>query len=206
MADVRIDTELPFAVSWTVSEPMLRSSHALAAGGLVWLIDPVADEAALEAAQGLGEIAAVLQLLDRHPRDCAELAERFGVPHLRLPEAVDGAPFSAFPIVSMPKWREQGLWWEAESLLVVPEAVGTGPYFAVGDSPVGMHPMLRMVPPVKALRRYEPERLLCGHGPALHDGAAAAISQAIDHSRSDTPKMLAKMARELPGALRKGGN
>lgn len=204
MAEVRIDTGLPFAVSWTVSEPMLRSSHALAAGGLVWLIDPVADDAALEAARGLGEIAAVLQLLDRHPRDCAELAERYDVPLLRLPDEVEDAPFTAFPVVSMPKWREQGLWWEAESLLVVPEAVGTGPYFAVGDGAVGVHPLLRMVPPVKALRRHEPERLLCGHGPALHEGAAGAIRQAIDHSRSDTPKMLAKMARELPGALRKG--
>ena len=29
----------------------------------------------------LGEIAGVLQLLDRHNRDCAPLAERFGVPH-----------------------------------------------------------------------------------------------------------------------------
>lgn len=205
MAEVRIDTALPFAVSWTVSEPMLRSSHALAAGGLVWLIDPVADDAALEAAAGLGEIAAVVQLLDRHPRDCAELAERYGVPHLRLSDEVEGAPFALFEVVSKPKWRELGLWWEAESLLLVPESVGTGPYFAVGDLPVGVHPMLRMVPPAKALRRYQPERLLCGHGPSLHAGAAAAIDEAVDRSRSDTPKLLGKLARELPAALRNRG-
>jgi hypothetical protein len=196
---------LPFAVTWTVSEPMLRSSHALAAEGLVWLIDPVADEEALAAATALGEVAAVLQLLDRHPRDCAELAERYEVPLLRLPDVVEGAPFTVFPVVSVPKWREHGLWWEAESLLVVPEAVGTGPYFAVGDGPVGVHPMLRMFPPAEALRAHAPERLLCGHGPSIHEGAAEAIADALDRSRRDTPRMLGKIAREIPAALRGRG-
>ncbi len=82
MSEVEIDEELPFAVSWTVRETMERSSHALAAAGLVWLIDPVADEAALAAAERLGKVAAVVQLLDRHPRDCVSLARRYGVPHL----------------------------------------------------------------------------------------------------------------------------
>ena len=58
----------------------------------MWLIDPVADETALRAAVGLGEIAAVVQLLDRHPRDCEEVAERFSVPHLRLPEELPDSP------------------------------------------------------------------------------------------------------------------
>lgn len=202
MSEVRIDQRLDFAVSWTVGEPMERSSHALAAGGLVWLVDPVADEAALAAAERLGEVAAVLQLLDRHPRDCASLAERYGVPLLRLPEAVDGAPFIAFPILSVPRWREVGLWWEAESLLVVPESLGTGDYFAIGSGAVGVHPMLRMLPPGKPLRRYAPERLLCGHGPALHSQAAAAISQALDRSRPDAPRMALGMARSLVRGLR----
>lgn len=197
MSEVQIEQRLPFAVSWTVDEPMERSSHALAADGLAWLIDPVDDAAALSAAEGLGEIAAVVQLLDRHPRDCAALAERYGVPHLRLPEAVDGAPFTLFDLISKPKWRELGLWWEAESLLVVPEAVGTGSYFAVGDGPVGVHPMLRLLPPGEALRRFEPQRLLCGHGPPLHEDAAAAIAEAVDRSRRDAPRMLASVARSL---------
>lgn len=203
MSEVEIDEELPFAVSWTVRETMERSSHALAAAGLVWLIDPVADEAALAAAERLGKVAAVVQLLDRHPRDCAALAKRYGVSHLRLPEEVEGAPFTAFPIVSVPKWRELGLWWEAESLLVVPEAVGTGSYFALGDGPVGIHPMLRALPPGGALRRYAPRRLLCGHGPPLHEGAAAAIEAALERSRRDAPRMLTGVARDLAGRLRK---
>lgn len=203
MSEVRVDERLDFAVSWTVREPMRRSSHALAAGGLVWLIDPVADEAALAAAERLGEIAGVLQLLDRHPRDCAALAERYGVPLLRLPEAVDGAPFIVFPILSVPKWREVGLWWEAESLLVVPESVGTSEYYTVGSGPVGVHPMLRMLPPGKPLRRYTPERLLCGHGPALHSRAAAGISQALERSLRDVPRLAAGIARSVVSGLRR---
>ena len=203
MSEVRVDQGLDQVVSWTIREPMRRSSHALAAGGLVWLVDPVADDTALAAAEGLGEIAGVLQLLDRHPRDCEELAERYEVPLLRLPEAVEDAPFTSFSILSLPKWREVGLWWEAESLLLVPEALGTGSYFAVGEGPVGVHPMLRALPPAKAFRPYAPERLLCGHGPALHSGAAAAISEALERSRRDAPQMVAGMARDLVRGLRR---
>ena len=158
---------------------------------------------ALAAAERLGEVAGVLQLLDRHPRDCAALAERYQVPLLRLPEAVEDTPFTVFPIISLPKWRELGLWWEAESLLVVPEAVGTAGHFVGGDGPVGVHPMLRLLPPGKPLRRFAPERLLCGHGPALHAGAAAAIAQALDRSRRDAPRMALGMGRELVRGLRK---
>ncbi|MDQ3588248.1 MAG: hypothetical protein M3375_07870 [Actinomycetota bacterium] len=86
MKEVDVDDRLPWAISWTAREPLERTSHALAHEGRVWLIDPFADEVALRAALGLGEIAAVVQLLDRHPRDCEELARRFAVPHLRLPD------------------------------------------------------------------------------------------------------------------------
>src|SRR5687767_15936561 len=73
-------------LSWVIDEPMQRTSHAIADGGRVWLIDPVDVPEAVDRALALGELAAVLQLLDRHPRACATLAERYRVPHLRLPD------------------------------------------------------------------------------------------------------------------------
>lgn len=177
---------------------MQRTSHALADDGGVWLIDPVADEEALMAAEGLGEVRAVLQLLDRHPRDCAALAGRYGVPHLRLPESVPNAPFETLRMVWLPKWRELALWWPERAALIVAESVGTGAYFALGDSPVGIHPFLRVKPP-GALREHEPEHLLCGHGPSLHSGATSALSVALDRSRRDIPRVLPAMIRSARG-------
>jgi len=188
MRDVRIDERLPFAVSWTLREPMERSSHALASEGRVWLVDPVADEKALAAAEALGEVAGILQLLDRHPRHCERLASRYGVPHVRLPERLDDSPFEVVKVLSIPGWREVALWWEAESLLVVAEVFGTGSYFAL-DRPLGVHPYLRMLPP-RSLSDFSPRRLLVGHGDPLHENAEAAISEALARSRRDAPKAL----------------
>lgn len=184
---VHLDDALAWAVTWTVAEPMERSSHALATDGRVWLVDPVADEAALGAAEALGEVTAVLQLLDRHPRDCATLAARYGVPHHRLPDRVPDSPFELSRMVWLPGWREVALWWGEHEALVVPEAVGTASYFAVAGRPLGIHPLLRAKPP-DALRRVRPQTLLVGHGPALHQGAPTALDEALTRSRRDAPR------------------
>ena len=60
-------------------------------------------------------------------------------------------------------WREVALWWAGQQTLVVSEAVGTAPAFALGRR-VGVHPMLRLFPPRKQLSRFGPERLFVGHG------------------------------------------
>ena len=201
MATVSIDSTLSGIVSWTIDdEPMERGSHALSADGRFWLVDPVADDEALAMAEALGEPAAVLQLLDRHPRDCEELAERYGVPHLRLPEEVPDSPFEMHRMVWIKRWRELALWWPEREILLVPEAIGTASYFAVGRS-AGIHNFLRLKPPDK-LREFSPQHLLCGHGPPLHEGAATAISEAVDKSRKDMPKA----AWEGIKAFTPGGN
>lgn len=179
---------------------MERSSHALADGGRLWLVDPVADEEALDAALGHGEVAGVLQLLDRHPRDCARLARRYGVDHQRLPERLPGTPFEALRVVWVPRWREICLWWAARRVLVVPEAIGTATYFSLGRLPAGIHPFLRALPPAGALGTHEPELLLVGHGPPLLEGATAAIGQALQRSRRDLPRAATAIVRGLaPG-------
>lgn len=183
--------EHALGLSWVVDERMERTSHAIAGDGRVWLVDVVDDAAALERVPALGDPAAVVQLLDRHPRDCAAVAERLGVPHVRLPSALPGSPFEVLDVVQVPRWREVALWWPQRKALVVAEAVGTGPYFAVGPGPAGIHPWLRMTPPRGSLGGLEPEFLLVGHGPPLTGpGTAAALRDALDRSRRDIARML----------------
>jgi hypothetical protein len=194
MTPAEIDDGVPWAITWTAEEPMERSSHALAHEGRVWLIDPYADEAALRAAVALGEIAAVVQLLDRHPRHCEEIAERFSVPHLRLPEFLPDSPFEVHRMVWKPRWRELCLWWEEHQALVVAESVGTSDYMAIGGRPVGVHPMLRLKPP-DTLSRFSPESLFVGHGPTIHADATPALREALARSRKDIPRVLPAMIK-----------
>jgi hypothetical protein len=191
--------DLGFGITWVLDEAMQRASHALATDGRVWFVDPVDVPDAVDRALALGEPAGVLQLLDRHPRDCRALAERFGVPHLRLPGAVPGSPFEAFDIVKVPRWHEVGLWWPEHRALVVPETVGAGPMFRHGDTPAGIHLFLRLRPP-GTLRRFTPEHLLMGHGrPVSGPGAASALQLAYQRSLRDLPGV----AVRLPFAFRR---
>jgi hypothetical protein len=178
----------------------MRTSHALLAGGRVWLVDPVDEPEALERARALGEPAAVVQLIDRHNRDCASISQRLGVPHLMVPDAVPDSPFEAIPVLGQKRWREAALWWPEQRLLVVAEAIGTGPVFTTGHGAAGMHPILRPFPP-RALRGYEPEHLLCGHGPPVHGPAArGAVEWAYAHARRDLPRLPLAFARLARGA------
>jgi hypothetical protein len=197
---IRTYDELDFGFSWILDEAMTRTAHALVDEGRVWIVDPVDEGDALERARALGEPAGVIQLLDRHNRDCAEVAKRFGVPHLRLPETAGDTPFEPFSVVSTPFWKEVALWWPARRALVVAEAVGTNAMFTGGAGPVGVHVFLRLTPPRK-LTAHAPEHLLVGHGTGVHGPATpAALRAAIERSRRDLPRVLAK----LPHALRGG--
>jgi hypothetical protein len=188
---VRVYDEYAFGFSWVLEEMMQRTSHALVVDGGVWLVDPVAHDEALERAAGLGSIAGVLQLLDRHSRDCDPLAERFGVPLLKVPDEVP--PFKAIPVVRFPGWKETALWWPEYEALVVAEVVGSNEYFTAGRGAAGMHPMLRALPP-RGLRSYSPRHLLMGHGAGVHGAAATpALRQAHQRARRDIPRVLAKL-------------
>jgi hypothetical protein len=190
----------PLGLSWTLDEPMERSSHALAHDGRVWFVDPVADPDALREAEALGPPAAVVQLLGRHARDGAALAARLGVPHLRMPDGVPGTPFEVVRVLDVPSWRERALWWPEHRALVVAEAIGTGRFYRFERAPAGMHLLLRLTPP-GALRRFAPEHLLPGHGEPLHGPAAAdGLRAAYARSRRDLPRVL----RALPTMLRSG--
>ena len=140
-----------------------------------------------------GEPAAVLQLLDRHNRDCAVVAERLGVPHLVAPALVPASPFEVVEVKRRKRWQEVALWWPEQRALVVAEEVGTNRFFTGGRSAVGVHLLLRLTPP-KVLGSPEPEHLLVGHGEGLHGPeTVAALREALRHSRRDLPRLLATL-------------
>ena len=126
-------------------------------------------------------------------------ATNLGVPHLRVPETLGaGVPFEVRRVVWNPLWKEVALWWPARRALVVAEVLGTNAAFAVGDGPVGIHPMLRLLPP-NGLKGFGPEHLLVGHGAPVHGTAVAAqVDRAIARSRHDLPKLVLK----LPSLIR----
>jgi hypothetical protein len=194
--------------SWIVEEPMTRTSHALATREGVWLIDPVDWPEAIDRAGSLGTPAGVIQLLDRHNRDAAALAERLGVPHLRVPESLPGTPFEVIAIRRAKRWQEIAIWWPEPQALVVADALGSNPFFTIGDDRVGVHPFLKVMPP-RRLRAYEPEHLLVGHGEGVHGPEATiALHQALARSRLSAVRWAASLPfrmRKKPAAGRDAG-
>lgn len=191
----------PNGITWVEAGAMGRASHAVVDSetGQVWLIDPFEDAQALPAAAGLGKPAAVIQLLDRHNRDGESIARRLRVPLLKMPAIVPESPFTVIEVVSRSKWREIALWWEAQTTLIVAEAIGTGPLFALGRR-AGVHPLLRILPPRAAFRGYAPERLLVGHGTPVLSDATGALDDALQNARRDIPRLIIR----LPTAFRSG--
>jgi hypothetical protein len=189
--------EHALGLTWVVAEPMERAFHALVDDDQVWLVDPL-DGPEIEDAVALGEPAGVLQLLDRHNRDCAEIAARLGVPHLTVPDLVPGSPFEAIPAVRIPRWRETALWWPEKKALIVAEVLAANPMHTGGEQRVGMHLFLRPWPP-SSLRGYEAEHLLLGHGRPVHGREAADEAEAAyARARRDLPRVL----WGLPAAVR----
>jgi glyoxylase-like metal-dependent hydrolase (beta-lactamase superfamily II) len=175
----------PLGFSWITDEAMTRTSHALAANGSVWLVDPLDWPNAITRAQGFGEPTAVVQLLDRHGRDAAAIAERLGIPHLVTPTSLPETPFEVIEIRRWRHWQEIALWWPSQRVLVVADAFGTNAFFPVGEDAIGVHGLLKPTPP-RQLAGLEPppEHVLVGHGEGLHGpDAAAQLRRALSRSR-----------------------
>ena len=124
-------------------------------------------------------------------RDCAQLAERFGVPHHVVPQERIG-PFEFVPVKMSRRWREVALWWPDRATLVCADALGTAEYYCAGNERLAVHPLLRFRPPRFELR---PQTILCGHGPGVSDGADAALREALRTSRLRAAKQLVSAAR-----------
>jgi hypothetical protein len=194
--------ELPFGFGWIAAQParLERASHALADERRVWLVDPVDIVGLDERIAAFGEPAGVVQLLDRHGRDSARLAARYGVPLWRTPfGGVSGAPFEIVRVVDIPLWHEAALWWPERRTLVVAEALGTASYYLGPGEALAVHPVLRLFPPT-AVERLEPEHVLCGHGAGIHDDAVEVLRTALTTSRRGVPRWI---RQRLPRLLRR---
>jgi hypothetical protein len=190
--EVSFVDELDFGFGWISPEPafMQRCSHAFVAGGKVWLVDPVLGDGVLARIRGLGEPGGVLQLLDRHGRDCRSIAEELRVPHLEVPDVVPAAaPFEVLPVLRRKRWHEVALWVPEHDALVCAEAIGTAQYYRAPAERLAVHPLLRLTPP-RSLLAVEPAHILVGHGAGVHEDAPAALRDAIEHARRRTPAWL----------------
>jgi hypothetical protein len=182
-------------LGWTEPGFLARTSHALAVGGAVLVFDPVDAPGIDERIRTLGEPEAVVQLLDRHERDAAAVAARLGVPHLRMQLGAHGERGRLVPIVWNRVWKEVAFWEPKRRVLVVADALGTVGYFTAPGEAIGVHPLLRLLPP-RGLGDLEPEHILCGHGAGVHGAAAvAALREALATSRRRLPRALANGLR-----------
>ncbi|MFW5918124.1 MAG: hypothetical protein ACOCR0_01450 [Haloferacaceae archaeon] len=202
-------------VGWIAypDERMERSSTALAVDDDVWVIDPVDAPELDDLLAAYGEVAGVVVCLDRHYRDVETVALRHDVP-VYAPTWMSGveaeiteAPVERFggeladtgiEVIrvrdsAIPSWQEVALYREADGTLVVPEAVGAGEFFCVGDERLGVHPMLRPFPPRRALGSLAPERVLTGHGGGVDEDATAALRDALAGSRKRAPRLYLKL-------------
>jgi hypothetical protein len=192
---LQVCDELEGGFGWLEPGLMQRASHALEVDGGVLVFDPV-DAPGLDThIRALGEPAAVVQLLDRHGRDCAALAVRLGVPHLamRLPPGLSG--WELLPVVWGRFWKEVACWCPGRGVLVVADAVGTASYFTAPGEPLGVHPLLRLFPP-RPLCGLAPRHVLCGHGAGVHGkDAALTLEEALTTARRRLPRWLAGQVR-----------
>lgn len=223
MADAVITHRFDGGFSWARATAGLLEcrSHALRdEDGGVWLVDPFDGTGLDEELEVLGgDVVGVVVLLDRHLRDCVELARRYGARLVAPPgrwrrghprpvdaealrsEGIDDCPFTFTPLVEREgQWLEWSLWWPAQRILVVPEAVGTPSYYrSRAREPLAVHPVLRMLAPPRALAALdvEPRMLLVGHGDAVVGDVAATIDIAVDEARRELPSYLLASPRHL---------
>ena len=172
---------------WVEDEFLQRASHALFSEDGTWLVDPVDGGYVDE----LENVVGIVQLLDRHNRDCAAIADRLGVPYHVIPRTRLG-PFEFLPVRLKRHWHEVALWWADERVLVCGDAVGTVGYFRAGGERLGVHPLLRLRPPRLDIH---PEVILCGHGPGVFDGADAALREALSTARRRIPQQFVAAVR-----------
>jgi hypothetical protein len=211
----RFETDGTAGVGWIAypNEAMQRASHALAIDGEVWVIDPVDVDGLDDLLDDFGDVAGVVVLLDRHKRDAAAIANRhdvsvylpsfmsdiadeFDAPVELVHRELADTGYDIYKVMDNFAWSEAALYSQDDSVLVIPEAVGTADFFVTKGERLGVHPGLRLLPP-KKLTKLAPLRILVGHGEGIHQDATRALDDAISGSRSRSPSLYVKTLRQF---------
>lgn len=180
-------------------EGIQRASHVVSVDGEAWVIDPVDAEGIDGLFEEFGEVAGVVVTVGRHQRDADAVARRhavpvyahesirrsFRAPSRRFRHELADTGFRAVPVVDVPGWQEAAL-FDGDTL-VVGDALGTTPYYLAGGERLGVQPVLRAFPPA-ALRGFDPDRVLVGHGEGVLDDAGTALRDALASARRNAPE------------------
>jgi hypothetical protein len=191
------------SLAWIANpcERMQRASVALVVDGGCLLFDPVDAEGLDDTLAGIGKVLGVCHLLDRHARDSSALAARHGAPRLTPSELGRSTAYRELELRDVyraRRWHETAVWLKDRRLLIVPESVGTLPFFLShpGDR-LGIHPLARLKPPRAALAGLEADTIAVGHGAPVIGGAAADLRKALIAARSDIPGAFLSIVRSL---------
>jgi hypothetical protein len=189
------------SIAWIADpgERMQRASAALAVAGGCLVCDPVDAPGLDEALAGIGPVLGVCRLLDRHGRDSDAIAARHAAPLATPDEITSLAAFAgieAHQLYRAHRWNEWALWIAERRLLVVPEALGTIPYFLArpGDR-LGMHPLARLRPPRIQLAWLDPDTIAVGHGEPVIGQAGHELARVLARARVDLPRAVVTMLR-----------
>jgi len=211
-ASLRIVDRWDGGVGWIAHpmETMERASHALATDEGVWLVDPLEADGVGDLLSEYGETAGVVLLSNYHLRDADAFADRYDVP-VTLPASMTGVAdrlsadvervpvgdeiggFELIELAHSDIWQEYAL-CDGETLRVG-ESLGGADYLRVGDERLGVMLLRRLTPPRDALGDLEPERVLGGHGPGVHEDATGALDEALRYSRRRFPRALLENGR-----------
>lgn len=191
------------SIAWIAhpEERMQRASTAIAVTGGCLVCDPVDAPELDQALAAIGPVLGVCRLLDRHGRDTDAIAARHGAPIVAAEEIASITAFSeveAHPLYQARKWSEWALWLPERALLVVPESVGSIPFFLArpGDR-LGMHPLARLRPPRVQLAPFDPANIAVGHGAPVIGQAGVELARALAGARVDIPRSVAMTVRAL---------
>ncbi|MFC7045586.1 hypothetical protein ACFQH6_09375 [Halobacteriaceae archaeon GCM10025711] len=200
-AEYRVIDRWEDGVGWIAhpDETMQRASHAVAVDGDVWVFDPVDAPDLDDLLAELGDVKGVVVTMDRHSRDAAAVATRHharvhlpsfvrvsvDAPVERVGAKLGDTDFRTVKVLNWPWWQEAAF-FDGETL-VVGDALGNASYFTAGDERLGVHPMLRLLPPA-ALRGLAPDRILVGHGTGVLEDATPALDAALRNARRGLPE------------------
>jgi hypothetical protein len=194
-------------------ESLLRTSHAFAVDGDVWVVDRLAVPGLDRRLAEFGEVAGVVVLFTHHERDAATVAKRHDVPVYVSPSmaalaedldipvqpvraALPDTEYAVYDLIDNPLWREAFLYSEDTGQLILADALGTAPRYLTADERLGVHPALRISPP-RRLGRLSPERIDLGHGEGVTENPGDAIADGLDGARWRAPRLFAGTIRDF---------